>query len=230
MCLIFIFNSFLFAKDNLKNSPRCKTVVCIHGFLRSKLSMSMIARSFRKDGFDVLNWGYSSRKRKIKEHAELLVMDLKLISQKKPGQPISFVTHSMGGLVLRSAINNPKCPIEAKMGKIILLAPPNRGSIIARKLGKFKLGRLIFGRYAGRELMDSSNFDYLGNFPPNLPVLVIAGSFSLNPFISGKNDGKVAVDETFLSAPHEHKIIYAGHTFISFNKKAIYYSKKFIKK
>ena len=76
--------------------------------------------------------------------------------------------------------------------------------------------------------MIANNFDYLGNFPSNIPVLIIAGDFGYNPILTGKNDGKVAVDETFLSTPHEHETVHAGHSWISYNSKAINLAKKFI--
>ena len=44
---------------------------------------------------------------------------------------IHFVTHSMGSIVTRAAIL-ADCP--QKLGRIVMLGPPNRGSHVARRL------------------------------------------------------------------------------------------------
>ncbi len=68
--------------------------------------------------------------------------------------------------------------------------------------------------------MTKSNFDDFGNYPDSLEgVLVIAGTLGFNPFLEGKNDGTVALHETFLSIPHEHVVINRGHKTIVFSKK-----------
>ena len=101
-----------------------QTVVLVHGFLRSKLNMSAVSHSLKKEGWQVVNWSYPSRKRRIEEHSDKLVLQLNKIAKQNPNQPISFVTHSMGGLIVRCALNHPDCPKEAKLGKAVLIAPP----------------------------------------------------------------------------------------------------------
>ncbi|NGX55793.1 MAG: hypothetical protein K1060chlam5_00020 [Candidatus Anoxychlamydiales bacterium] len=228
--LIIIFNSNIYAKNKMQDPINIKkeTVVCIHGFYRSKLNMIIIAKAFRKKGYDVLNYGYPSRKKKIEDLADDLVEKLILISKKNPSSKISFVTHSMGGLVLRSAVNKTNCPMQAKIGKAVLLAPPNKGAIIARQLKKYRLARLFFGKKAGRELMNYENFDHLGIFPKEIDVLVIAGNSGINPLIGKENDGKVAVEETCLSTSHKHIVIKSGHALIAYNKNVIRHAMNFI--
>ena len=94
-----------------------QTLVLVHGFLRSSKSMRPMERTLRKEGYSVLNWNYPSRQKTIEGHAEDLVEKLAHIAEKHPGEPISFVTHSMGGLVVRQTLNLPGCPKEAQMGK-----------------------------------------------------------------------------------------------------------------
>jgi hypothetical protein len=227
--LIFIFNVNLFGSGYMQeNNLKKQSVVCIHGFLRSKINMILVAKSFRKKGYNVLNFSYPSRSGKIENHAKKLVDELILISKKNPNQKISFVTHSLGGLILRKALNHPNCPIEAKIGRAVLLSPPNKGAIIARKLKKIKLARLIFGKNAGFELMNYENFDHLGEFPKDLDVLIIAGGSGFNPLIPTKNDGKVAVTETYLNTSHKHITLKTGHALISFRKNVIKHAISFI--
>jgi len=205
-----------------------QTLVCVHGFFRTKLNMYFIEKSLKKDNFEVYNWRYKSRDKYINEHAEDLVEKLIEIAKKNPNEPINFVTHSMGGLVLRSAINHRECPIEAKMGKAILIAAPNKGSVVAQKLSSSKLARLLFKDKAGSELMEKKDFDDLGVFPPDMSVLQIVGTLGVNPWINEKNDGKVAVSETKLDSSCKQIDVKASHSWICYSPKVIKYLKEFL--
>lgn len=197
-----------------------QSVVCLHGFMGSPWNMSFLKKNLKKDGWDVVNWGYPSRDKYIRQHADELVLELVNLSRKRPGKPIHFVTHSMGSLVLLSALNHPDCPYEAKIGKIALIAPPLKGASWGRWLGKFSFARLIAKGFSGKELMEKPNFDELGNYPQSLDeILVIAGNLGVNPFIKGRNDGMVAVEETDLPVPHKRVVLLRGHKTIIFSKK-----------
>lgn len=178
--------------------------------------MTSLARSFKKDGWPVINWSYPSRQKNIEDHADDLVQRLRMISQEEPGKAISFVAHSMGGLIVRCALNHPYCPEEAKWGSAVLIAPPNRGSVLARRLYKYKIVRWVLGQMSGKQLMTTplDGFDRLGNFPQQMPVMVISGTAGFNPMIPGKSDGKVGVEESCLTTPHIHETIWAGHCWI----------------
>lgn len=201
-----------------------KTVVCIHGFLRSKWNMVRIAHKFKTKDWQVVNWEYHSRKKTIEEHSNDLVEMLNELMIKHPNSRIYFVTHSMGALVLCGAFNHAKFPKEAFLGKIVLLAPPMQGSVMARRLYPYKIFRSIFGSYAGKELMTTrkDGFARLGEFPQNVPTMVIAGTGGYNPFIQGKNDGKVGVEETRLTIPHIHRLVPHGHFWLSYSTKALH--------
>lgn len=205
-------------------------LVCIHGFMRSKSNMSLIASSFQKEGWTVYVWGYPSRLKTIEEHGEDLLKMLQFLAMKHPRQPISFVTHSMGGLVLRKSVSLSGCPDEVKLGKAVLIAPPNQGSAYGRFLGQFKPVQKIVGSYAGKQLTttEAGGFDLLGQFPETMSVLVIAGTCGYNPTIKGKNDGKVGVDETRLSTPHELQTVFAGHSWICHTPKTVDLAKAFL--
>lgn len=187
-------------------------------------------RSFKKEGWPVLNWSYPSRKKYIEEHAQDLVDELKAISLQHPARPISFVTHSLGALVVRSALNHPECPYEAKIGCAVLIAPPNRGACFARHLYRYKLVRKILGERAGQQLMTTpfDGFDKLGDFPDQMPVLIISGIAGANPVIPDLNDGKVGLKETCLTTSHYHETSPSGHTWICFKSDVIKKAKKFL--
>ena len=191
--------------------------------------MAALRLSLKKEGYSVVNWSYPSKKKKIEEHGEALVQKLQTIAKKQPKQPINFITHSMGGLVVRSALNHPGCPKEATMGRAVLIAPPNKGSLFARSLYKHRIIRWVLGDKAGRQLMLTpfNGFDRLGSFPPEMPVMVIAGTMGYNSKLGRDNDGKVALEETLLKTPHQQTTIFAGHCWICYSPKVINQVKAF---
>ncbi len=198
-----------------------ETVYLLHGFMRSASSMKKASKALNKVGFETILWDYPSRKKKIEEHAQDLVKELRKTAKKNPGEPIHFFTHSMGGIVVRSAINHPKCPHEARIGKAVLLAPPNKGSRYAHFLNYIRPVKKLVGKKSGKELFRTSDFDHLGNFPSTMQVMVISGTFGWNPVLKGKNDGKVTYKESQLDTPYKHKKVFAGHSWIMKSKKAI---------
>ncbi|MCP5470157.1 MAG: alpha/beta hydrolase [Chlamydiales bacterium] len=206
------------------------TVVCLHGFFRSYKCMIPMSNTLRSEGLDVVLWDYQSRKKTIEGHAEDLVIILQNIAREKPGQPIHFITHSLGGVITRVAVAHPNCPKEAKMGKAILLAPPNQGSCLARNFQSWKPMRWIFGKHAGRQLLDCSPEEMLdlGKFPSTMEVVVIAGDKGNPLWFTKANDGKVSVHETQLDTPHIHITTPAAHSWIMTSRWTIDFSKDFL--
>lgn len=209
------------------------SVVCLHGFFRSYKCMIPIANEMRNEGMQVYLWDYPSRKKTIEEHAVCLVKVLNGIARRFPDEPIHFVTHSLGGIIVRAALNHPACPYEAKIGRASLLAPPNRGSALARKLGHCPLLRGIFGTKAGRELMTYSEIemDNLGQFPETMDVMVVAGTYGsilFKRWMEGDNDGKVTVEETRLNSPHQHYVIHKGHCWIMSCRESMALTRRFL--
>lgn len=209
------------------------SVVCLHGFFRSYKCMLPIANTLKNEGVDVYLWDYPSRKKTIEKHAEGLVEVLQLIAKEKPGQPIHFVTHSLGGIIVRCATNHPDCPQEAKIGKAILLAPPNKGAKLARNLQGCPLIKCLFGKRAGTQLLTFTEAEMadLGPFPQTMEVMVIAGDKCnrfLRPWVKEPSDGKVTVEETRLQTPHTHHTLKVSHSWIMTSRESINLTRDFL--
>lgn len=237
LAIIFSFTSLFseigipeYEKNSGEASKRHETVVFIHGFMRTQRSMTKIARSFEKEGFTTYRFWYKGKEGYIEDHAKKLVEELNGLTQQNPENRIHFVTHSLGGLILRKALNDPKCPPHALMGRVVMLAPPNQGSSLARKLYNQAWFRKLVGDKSGRQLASITKKDILklGAFPKKMPILVIAGMSGLNPILEGANDGKVTVKETYLPEKHLHRVVQEGHAFIMNNSQVIDLSKSFI--
>ncbi|NGX39373.1 MAG: hypothetical protein KR126chlam1_00699 [Chlamydiae bacterium] len=210
---LVIFSVSLFAEK--------ESVYCLHGFMRRAASMKHMAKPFQKHGYETHLWDYPSREQTIEEHAEALVHELKKTAKRNPGKSMHFVTHSLGGIILRAAVNHPDCPEEAKNGRAVLLSPPNQGSSFGHFLNKIGPIRKYLGTKTGKQLLTTHNFDHLGQFPESMEVLVISGTFGWNPTTEGKNDGKIAVAESCLVTPHKHITVFAGHSWIMTSRSVI---------
>lgn len=192
---------------------RADTVVGIHGFIANWRSLKPIQHCLEACGFDVCLWDYPSRRRCIEQHAGNLVSVLNQIACNSPGRPIHFVTHSTGGLVLRAALNMPGCPPEAKMGRAVMIAPPNQGSSLARRFSGFIPIQFLMGDRSGGQLMtyDPCEMTVFGNFPPSMDVLVIAGTDGNSLLFNEPNDGYITVNETRLNTPYYYKCFPCSH-------------------
>lgn len=197
--------------------------------MRGKSNMSLFEREFKKEGWVVYVWSYPSQMRTIEEHGHSLIDLFNFVLQKHTNPKIHFVTHSLGGLVLRSALSSFLCPAAIKKSKAVLIAPPNQGAAYGRFLNYFKPFRDIAGEFSGKQLLTTprGGFENLGQFPDSVQVKVIAGTCGFNPVILEKNDGKVGLSETRLITPHEFCTVVAGHSWICHTPAVVLIAKEF---
>jgi len=98
------------------------------------------------------------------------------------------------------------------LGRVVMLAPPNRGSRLARRFTR--LGRVVPSlRQLG---LPEADLDRLLG-PVDFEVLVVAGTRPAGPLrwlSRTASDGIVTVDETFAGEAGESLVVRRGHTFI----------------
>lgn len=206
------------------------TVVGIHGFLVTNRTMVPVVNAL-KSCFPVCLFEFKSRESTIREIACDLNQFLCTIAEKNPGEPIHFVTHSIGGVILKCAVNLPNCPQEAKCGRAVLMAPPSQGSALGRAVQDNFIAKLFMGSKSGRELLTYTPCDMaaLGEFPPTMQLLVIAGCRGIVPFFNGwPNDIFLAVKETYLNTPHLHRIVSLKHGALLDNSGTLCLTKQFL--
>ena len=184
-------------------------VVVLHGLGRSRRSMVAMTASLEGAGFVPVVLDYPSTRRGIGAHVEQVI---EVLSHIEGPRGVSFVTHSLGGIVARGVLGHPGFPSHLAPRRLVMCAPPNRGASLARTLD----GRLspIFAAImgpSGRELATGIAVPV-----PSIPFLVVAGKrgASLNPLIGSPDDGVVAVEETKLEGMAEHLVVEAIHTFV----------------
>ena len=204
-------------------------VVLLHGLCRTKHSMKSMEESLVRAGFRVANIGYPSRSAPIEQLSES-VIGQSVAECRRDGAPIiHFVTHSLGGILVRSYLARHPLP---ELGRVVMLGPPNQGSEVVDLLGRLWLFKAINGP-AGAEL--GTNRDSVPNKlgPVKFRLGVIAGSRSMNwinsRFISGPDDGKVSVERTKVEGMSDHIVIPATHPCIMKNRLAIEQTIQFLR-
>jgi triacylglycerol lipase len=206
-----------------------ETVVLLHGLGRTSWSMSRLGAELERDGYRVLNLSYPSRSVPV----EVLASEWLPAKLHEAGvDRAHFVTHSLGGIILRLWVRGQ--PPE-KIGRVVMIAPPNAGTRVADKLDRFGPFRWFTG-VNGRRLGTGSDSlpRSLGPWPPNAGELgVIAGDCSLNPLFShwlgGPNDGKVSVESARLEGMRDFVVLPFSHTWLPFRKAAIDNVRRFLR-
>jgi hypothetical protein len=179
--------------------------------------MKPIENMLEKYDYTVYNIGYPSTKHSIELLCSLYI-DPKIKEIQKKHDTLNFVTHSMGGIIVRYYVNTYNKPFKT----CVMLCPPNHGSQLVDSL-KQKVAWLykVLNGPAGQQLGKSDNLFLSKLSPLNGAIGVIAGSKSWEPWLSkyiiGVDDGKVSLDETKLPEMNDYIVLPYTHTFIMNN-------------
>ncbi len=190
-----------------------EAVVVVHGLGRTSASMTILVSRLKNAGFRVVSFGYPS----TSEPMEALVQRLQAEVEQCCGAEaatIHFVTHSMGGVLVRSLLSQRP---EAHLGRVVMLSPPNQGSEIIDAFADSPRLRTLLGPAASRLGTDSTGISsQLG--PVRFSLGIVTGDRSMSPLgswlIPGPDDGKVGVDRARVEGATDFRVVPATHTFI----------------
>lgn len=208
---IFLF-PFLFCSFFLSSAKSTDCVILVHGLARSDKSLSKLEKNLNDQGYFVINESYPSTKHDIEILADSVIS--KSIASCPNSSQIHFVSHSLGGILIRQYFDKNTLHNQ---GRVVMLAPPNKGSEITDQLKDNILYKSINGP-AGLQLgTDSTSIpNQLG--PADFELGIIAGTKTVNPILSqmlpNPDDGKVSVESTKLEGMSDHIEVPYSHTFI----------------
>ncbi len=111
-------------------APQSPVVILLHGFNSTPLRNAGVMAPIRNAGFASGAFVYPNDWA-LDDSAALLSQQLKAFAQAHPGVQIALVTHSMGGLVARACVEDPKLD-PGNVARLVMIAPPTHGSLIAR--------------------------------------------------------------------------------------------------
>ena len=189
-------------------------VVLLHGLGRTSNSLKKMEDCLKDKGYDVLNIDYPSRAYNIQTLTEKFVKTAIESHCKDKTKKIHFVTHSMGGIIVRYYLQT--CQTE-NIGRIVMVSPPNQGSEVVDFLRHSHIVRNFMGPSFEQLSTDPSGFVNMLT-EPQAETGVISGRRSLNcinsAIIPGEDDGKVSVRRSKLKNMKDFLVVNRTHPFI----------------
>jgi len=218
--------------QNPTSEAPTEVVLLIHGLMRTASSMAPIETELLRYDRDsarlnpetsimrtVVSFSYASTRDPITTHSAAL----RELVENLPGQPqISMVGHSLGNIVFRQAVgewqrNGDPKNVLPRLNRVVMLGPPNQGSLFAKKLSRMGLFETITGN-SGMQLGPSWQSLSNGLGTPPCPFAIVAGDISKspiqNPLLSGPSDGVVTLEEAALDGMAEIVAVPVVHSFL----------------
>ncbi len=196
-----------------------ETVYVLHGYLSHPIAMHGTVKEIERHGFDVVNYGYNSVTLDIRDIATQLKQQLRSYGSM---DTIHFVTHSMGGLVVRALVqqsrNDTLMPV---IDRIVMLTPPNKGSELADFFSQIRVLDWILGPNLDNMTTDTGALWHTLSKMQEQRVGIIAGmSFRdarFSPIMECPHDGKVTVSRAMLNRGEDRIIVKQNHRQVLFS-------------
>src|SRR5688572_935786 len=129
-------------------------LLMVHGLWRTPLSFLLLVRRLRAWGYPTEQFGYVAVAQRYDAIVQRLVDRLERLAA---AGPYAVIGHSLGGVLLRSAIPRVTGPAPRHL---VMLGTPNRPPRIARRLGVHRTYRWLMGE-SGVNLSNSAFYDGL---------------------------------------------------------------------
>ena len=194
-------------------------VILLHGLGQTALSMLPLKFALDREGYRTVNQGYPSLAQPIEELSASHVPGALAKCDSPPDEPVHFVTHSMGGILVRHYLQDHDLPDGSRM---VMLGPPNRGS---EWIDRFA-DDVWFSVMGPAALQMGTGADSLpGNLQPiDMEIGVVAGTRAgldtivmRNVPLPGPNDGRVTVASSRLDEMRDFFTVEESHSFLLTN-------------
>ena len=181
------------------------SVVTVHGLWMRGASMAVLRRRLAPHGFEVVDFTYPSVRGSLSANVAALATFIDAV----PGDTVHLVGHSLGGVLICALLESR---IPQRIGRVVCLGSPLKGSRTAARLARWPGGR----RLVGRCLADVHARGGFAAWRAGVEVGAIAGRIPLGvgrllgPFPE-PNDGTVAVAETKIAGLADHIVLPVSH-------------------
>lgn len=187
-------------------------VILAHGLGRSDWAMWRLEQRLEKANYNVCTLNYDTIGKSINSILNETNKHIDICLQNS--EKTHFVGHSLGGLVIRSYLqNNREILSKEKLGEVVLMGTPNKGSELADHLSDSWL--MTIGGEISRALMTGdyslgNNFDELDI---NIGIIVATKSSSSTcEYFVEPNDGLVSVESAKLQSMSDFIAVEVTHT------------------
>ena len=194
-------------------------VLLLHGYLRAKDAFKPMTRALEDAGFAAVPVNYPSMWRGLEDHAD----QLRAVLHGLKGRPqVSFVGHSMGGLVVRLALDGEEELAERlRFGRLVMLGVPNQGAELADKLS----GSWFYRTLGGPASTQLTTRHVPSLPPPPIPFGSIAGirgnGRGYNPLLTGEDDGIVTLESTRMEGAEDTLVVESLHALLMWQPQVI---------
>jgi pimeloyl-ACP methyl ester carboxylesterase len=221
--LLFFLVGLVFVEDayaHYQNETRHqKAVILIHGLMRTPASLYFLGSYLKKQGYDVYSYDYPSARNSIHEDGLMLHQYIKTFLIEHPGVDVYLITHSLGGIIAREGLAHLSTTELNRISGLIMLAPPNHGSDLA----KFSIKLVPFITYFVKPLTELSSEQSAAVHKIPIPKVKIG-------IIAGRYDAKVSLASARLEGQEEPVLVNSSHTFIMNNAQARRFISNFLEK
>jgi triacylglycerol lipase len=218
LCFMGYSSSVMAEENSIAPEKRC--AILLHGLGRSAWSMRKVAKHLKAENYIVWNHSYPSTKQPIQD-LTIAIDDALLFCEEQNATEIYFVTHSLGGILVRQYFQNQ---VIENVKAVVMLAPPNHGSEVVDAY-KDSWWFQWFTGPAGQQLGTEPTSIPNTLQPIPLNIGIIAGTKTSDPWFAnlfaGDNDGKVSVNSAQLAEMKDFLTVKAGHTYIMSSKEVL---------
>ena len=200
-------------KSNHLKRTSTHLVVLLHGIFRAAEGWRPMVRALTDAGYATAPVTYPSTRRGLELHADQVD---EVLESSDDIETVSFVTHSMGGLVAREVLGRSGgWRDRIAVNRLVMIATPNKGAAIADILVHLKPFREIAGPAASQ--LTTEYVDLLAM--PACRFGVVAGvkgnGKGYNPLLPGDDDMTVSAASALLEGAEDTLVVPgAVHTFI----------------
>jgi len=189
------------------------SVVTVHGLWMRGAAMTALRGRLAPGGFHFHHFSYPSVAGTLATCAAALAEYVDGVH----GDTVHLVGHSLGGVLIRAMLESH---LPARMGRVVCLGAPLRGSRTAARLARLPGGPRLIGRC----LADVNARGGFKEWRAGVEAGSIAGGL---PFGVGRllgrfrepNDGTVAVAETVIAGLADHIVLPVSHVALLWSER-----------